>query len=110
MPKTTGKYILKDGEPVLCEDLMTWANWFETSLEERQISQTRIGVVNVSTFFLSIAPSSVYPENDEEPPYLFETLVCDGPTDGDIVRYTSRAAAETGHQEIVDQIRTALGL
>ena len=41
------RYILKDNEPQLCEDLVEWAMWMGES--DRQIARDEIGDVRVST-------------------------------------------------------------
>lgn len=67
-----GKYTLNDqGEPVLEPDLMTWANWYETSSKQRRILYDIIGGKFVSTIFLGLdfgAPGSNFP-------VLWETVV-----------------------------------
>jgi hypothetical protein len=43
------------------------------------------------------------------PPILWETMVFGGPLDGEMMRYTSRAEAFDGHQEMCRRVREALG-
>ncbi len=66
-----GRYILVDHEPVLCEDLITWATWFEGNLSERRVRLTRVGPYYVSTVFLGLDHNF----RPQGPPILFETMV-----------------------------------
>ena len=92
-----GKYILVDGEP--CEaDLMTWATWFESA--DRIIARTEQGGVMVSTVFLGVDHNF----SPEGAPVLWETMVIGGPLDGEQDRYTSLAAAQEGHDKMVERV------
>ena len=97
-------YILNAaGDPVPCDDLLTWAQWFET-VDNRRIAQDRnegpgSPDVRVSTVFLGLDH-----QWGNGPPVLWETMVFGGPHDGLQERYTSRAAALQGHQDICRQV------
>lgn len=100
------KYILDaQGNPKLA-DLFTWAEWFEKSMDERILRQTRLEPdVLVSTVFLGLD----HRFSGKGDPLLWETLVFGGALDGEQQRYSSRAAADRGHDAIVDKVKTAGG-
>ena len=88
----------------------TWARWFEATKDtrERVIAQDRdesagADGVMVSTVFLGLDH-----QFGDGPPVLWETLVFGGSLDGEMARYTSRAAALAGHQVICDRVRGAI--
>jgi hypothetical protein len=94
-------WTLVDGKPVPTTDVLAWAQWLE-SAPERQVAKTEIGSnILVSTVFLGMNHNF----NLQGPPVLWETMVFGGPRDGDMDRYTSRAAAEVGHLEMVERIK-----
>lgn len=69
--KTNGKYILDEkGDVVECNDLLKWAEWFETSGERRKIAYDDVGDHYVSTVFLGLDYSF-----GGKKPILFETMV-----------------------------------
>ena len=90
------RYILVNGEPQACEDLLTWARWFEEASEERIVAQDRIGDVRISTVFLGLDHS--FGQGD---PLLFETMIFGGAHDQYQRRYLTREAAIKGHAEAV---------
>jgi hypothetical protein len=73
----TGHYILNGREPVLVEDLMTWAKWFNKASRRVALTDTDNG--QVSTVFLGIDHSF----SEDGPPVLFETMVFGGTLDGE---------------------------
>lgn len=99
----TGKYILDErGEPVLCDDLITWARWFENG-QNRVVNRTELlieGVtVLVSTVFLGLDRSwdaSFDPLTYR--PTLWETMIFGGAHNLEVWRYKSLMEAEDGHQ------------
>ncbi len=106
------RYILKDRVPVPCEDLMTWARWWEVN-ENRRVADIKMSVstlgepgervCRVSTFFigLDLNPLSFKPEE----PLLFETLVQGGPLDGTSTRSSTWKEAEERHEAMVEYVR-----
>lgn len=65
-------YILDPrGEPTAVSDLMTWAQWFESSSKARIVAQEYIGERMVSTVFLGLD----YRFSGYGPPILWETMV-----------------------------------
>lgn len=93
------KYILDaDGNPVPCDDLMTWGRWIEDG--NRTVAKTYVGDVLVSTVFLGLNH-----QRGEGPPVLWETRVFGGKLDGEMHRYTSRADALKGHEVMVFRVK-----
>lgn len=112
----TDKYILnKQGEPVPCEDVVTWGRamagkrrvaYWETSAKrwEDRISlrdewrpRRRVPRVAVSTVFLGLDHRFF----GEGPPILYETMIFGGPNDGEQRRYATRDEALAGHKRMV---------
>lgn len=88
-------------------DLLTWAQWLEHP-DNRVICYTQItSRVWVSTIFLGI--DHRFPGYPPGPPILYETLVFNGPMDGEGGRWCSRDDAETGHKTFVKKAREAAG-
>ena len=88
------KYILDGHKPILCDDLMKWAKWFETA--DRQIAKTSISdEITVSTVFLGLNHN--YGDGE---PVLFETMIFGGELDEQIQRYSTWEEAE-GHKRWV---------
>jgi len=110
-------YILDDaGEPKPV-DIETWAPWFDASVTDRRsvIAQDRDEgpdrvEILVSTVFLGIDHS--FGSNAFQPhaPVLWETLVMGGLLDGEMDRYTSRAAALAGHQAMCRRVADSIAL
>ena len=94
----SNNYILDGKTPVLCDDLLTWAKWFETA--NRHVAKTEIGDVRISTVFLGLDHSWV-----GGPPLLFETLVFGGELDQEQERYSTWDEAEEGHKRMVKRAR-----
>lgn len=95
------KYKLDGHTPVLCEDLMEWARWFEKA--DRKVARTELSDVSVSTVFLSLNHS--YEPGGQ--PILFETMIFGGEHDGYCERYATWDEAIKGHEFAVAMILTA---
>ena len=99
-------YVLKNGEPEPEPDVGVWAAWMEQANEERVVEHTAIcttpNLVRVSTVFLGMDHAF-----DDGPPVLWETMVFGGVLEGEQRRYTSRAAAVTGHAALVAEVKAA---
>lgn len=97
-----GKYILKDGVPVLEPNIFKWAAWFETAGAERIIKKTTVyhgdAEVEVSTVFLALDHRF---NPSEKAPILYETMVFGGPGNGEQWRYDSEKKARKGHTRAV---------
>ena len=75
------KYILNDkGEPMPCEDIMTWANWFETS--DRRVAVDAVDgegdVPGEATYLVSTVFLGINYNCFDGPPLLWETMVFKG--------------------------------
>ena len=90
------QYILDGHQPVPCEDLLTWACWFESA--DRRVKLTEQGDVWVSTVFLGLDHGF----GDEL--ILFETMAFVGRENVDMDRYTTWAEAEAGHDRMVAKV------
>ena len=90
-------YILQDGQPVPCEDILEWGRWLETA--ERQVAHTVISAdCDVSTVFLGLNHNFY---GDGPPPILWETMIFGGEHDQYQERYASEEEARTGHARAV---------
>jgi hypothetical protein len=87
------RYILKDNQPQLCEDLAEWAMWYGST--SHQIASDHLGDTSISTAFIGIAAGEV-----DGLPILFETQVSPS---GEIRRYATYQQALDGHAQIVDR-------
>lgn len=99
-------YILNAaGEPVCFDhDVIAWGVWFQSA--DRLVAKARdegntnkATAIEVSTVFLGLNHQFF-----DGPPVLWETLVIGGLLDGQMQRYTSRAAALRGHQEMCERV------
>lgn len=94
------KYILEGHKVVECDDLMVWAEWFQTA--DRHVAKTEISnEIKVSTVFLGCD----HRFGNEGEPLLFETMVFGGEYDEEMERYTTWEQAEKGHKRWVDKVR-----
>jgi hypothetical protein len=79
-------------------DLFEWGQWFESAT--RRVAEDFVGKVRISTVFLGL--NHRYGEGR---PLWFETMVFEGPLDGDMDRYTTWDEAEAGHKLMVERVR-----
>jgi hypothetical protein len=91
-------YLLKDRQPVLCSDPITWAR--ELDSKTRTVAQSTVGDVRVSTIFTGMDYTV-----EGQRPLVFETMVFYPDNTSDRERYTSWEAAEEGHRRIVEAVR-----
>lgn len=90
-------YILDDdGEQIPAPDVVTWARWYETADEARQIALDTIGKVGISTIFTAINQRF----HDDGPPLLYETMIFGGDR-RDCEHYATRQEALDGHARFV---------
>ena len=108
-------YVLDgDGEPQPCDDLLVWCQWWETAdrvvkqdyAENAQTTDAdkSIGAghaVGVSTVFLGLD----HQWRASGPPILWESMVFGTSLDGTQQRYSSKADALRGHEELVKRVR-----
>lgn len=93
------KYILDGHKVVECDDLMEWAQWFETA--DRHVDKTMVGDIKVSTVFLGLDHRF-----GEGEPELFETMIFDdgGEFDEEMWRYATWEEAVAGHKKAVEKV------
>lgn len=95
-------YVLKDRQPVVCEDRMEWAEWMEDG-DRRRVALDEVAGRDVSTVFLGLDHSF----GVEGPPVLFETMVFKAGTSTDeaMYRYHTWDEAEAGHRKVCAGLR-----
>jgi hypothetical protein len=98
------KYVLIGQTPVVENDPLKWAEWYETA--DHIVRRDEIGSTVISTIFLGVDHRFT-----EGPPLLFETMVfTDGDTDP---RYNTRRCstwleAEAQHAELVIAVKEGM--
>jgi hypothetical protein len=101
-------YILNaQGEPELCQDLMTWARWYEENTKARVVKQEWVANIRVSTVFLGID----HRWDPKGAPILWETMCFSNNKRAD--NFGGRCAggreqAEAMHWEVVEEVKKAL--
>ncbi len=85
------KYILVGHTPVLCNDSLAWAKWFE--LSDRKVARTEKNNKTVSTVFLGMDHAW-----GDGPPMIFETMIFDGTNDEWADRCSTWEQAEVMHK------------
>ncbi|MCP4607716.1 MAG: hypothetical protein GY845_03225 [Planctomycetes bacterium] len=96
-------YILEGHDVIPCHDMALWTQWLSSA--DRKVKRENVGESDVSTVFLGVNHAW-----DDGPPLVFETLVFDGPLDGEMERYSTWAEAVKGHDEMVERIRAKAAL
>lgn len=94
------KYILNGKKPVLCNDLIAWAVWYDKA--DRSVAQDKINGARISTVFLGTNHNYGMVGHT---PILFETMIFGGPYDEYQFRYHTWAEAEAGHQRVLAALR-----
>ena len=105
---STEHYILDaEGNVQIEPDLLMWARWYEQASRDgsrivaRDVDESDPQrTIKVSTVFLGLDHSF----GIDGPPVLWETMVFGGALDGEMQRYTSRAAALEGHQAMCQRV------
>lgn len=92
-------YILDGKTPKPCDDLLGWAEWFQTA--DRHVANDVIGETRISTVFIGIDHSF-----GDGPPLFFETMVFGGPHDQYQTRASTWDEAEKQHAEAVTLVRS----
>jgi hypothetical protein len=95
----TDKYILENGEPVPCDDLLAWGRWMENQ-EQRRVAYDEIRGCRVSTVFLGLNHNW-----GEGPPLLFETMIFGGAHD----QFQERAATKAEALQIHERAKALIG-
>lgn len=108
-------YFILEGKTVRPASLMEWAEWFENNSDERIIAKTEfpdspddvvpgISTCRVSTVFLGLDHNF-----GSGPPHIFETMVFDGPMNGETNQYSTWEEAEAGHKAMCAYVQKELG-
>lgn len=98
------QYILDDdGEPQVCDDLLTWGRWLQTA--DRQVLLTRVGDACISTVFLGLDHNHLSALGGD--PILWETMIFKGWFDGFMWRYRRKLDAMRGHIRAVAMVELA---
>jgi hypothetical protein len=104
-----GRYILDGKTPVPCQDLITWAQWYEND-NNRRVAFNRIAPgIEISTIFLGLDDNY----SGRGAPILFETMIFAAEIEGWHLsrrRYATWEEAERGHQEMLFELEMALTL
>ena len=96
-------YKLEGKNPVECINVLVWAEWFETSGEQRIVAQAELGEYFISTAFLGVHLKHL--EHDGKP-LLFETMIFkDGKATGDVIRSSTWDAAEAAQQSALKWVQ-----
>jgi hypothetical protein len=93
-------YYDRDANPISAEE---WeALWFQGD-DARRIARTEVGALDVSTVWLGIDHNW----SDEGSPLIFETMIFseEGATEDPQRRWSTREAAQAGHDRIVAALR-----
>lgn len=102
-----GWYIL-EGDNIRPVSVDEWSRWSLERRDEKRIALNQVGDVEVSTVFLGLDHGW-----GDGPPVVFETMTFGGgeATNEWQWRYTTRAAAQAGHDKVVLALaaRTPLG-
>lgn len=97
----TDKYILdKDGNPIICNDLILWGKWMAKNDDARRIALDYIDEVKISTVFLGLDHQFTHGS-----PLLYETMIFGGEHDGYQDRYSTRNEALFGHNKALDMVK-----
>lgn len=101
-------YILnEDGTVRLVSSFVEAGRWMADNRAACRIERTELdGNIEVSTVFLSLDHNWMR----GQAPLLFETMVFGGTFDQWQWRYHAIAAARTGHERIVEALRTGVGM
>jgi hypothetical protein len=101
--------ILNDKREVVpVDDVLTWGRWFEEHRKARIVKQDiffgDVGVDSLETFDLGMN-HSWHPEGSPE---WFETMIFNGPLDGDTWRCESWEQAEAQHARAVEYAKVGV--
>lgn len=104
-------YILEGHKPVKCDDILTWAKWFETASRvvkkdtaKVTLHGKNVGEIKVSTVFLGIDHNF----DDKGDPILFETMVFGGELDEACDRCSTWEGAEKMHELWIEKVRLSV--
>lgn len=90
-------YFNRDGDPI---EMMEWVNLIEKGPD--QIAYDNLPGGTVCTVWIGL---NAQPWNG--PPLIFKTMIIEGPLSGEMDRYPTIEAAETGHAAMVARVIAA---
>jgi hypothetical protein len=90
-------YILRDGEPVVTDNLREWGEFYQNN-DNRRVAWTEHGGVRVSTVFLGLD------HGWNGTPLLFETMVFGGELNEETDRYSTLEEAQAGHEAMCRRV------
>lgn len=95
-------YILDGKNPVLCEDIRLWGDWFSST--DRHVALDELGRTRISTVFLGVD------HGRRGRPLLFETMVFRGERSLDdfTLHYSTWDEAAAGHTYTVECFKSAM--
>ena len=99
-------FVLENGEPKPVSDVAEWGQWFAANAQARHVGDDQIGEARVSTVFLALD----HRHFGDGAPILWETMVFDGPLDGEMDRYSNLEAAIEGHAAMCARVRDMVKL
>lgn len=97
-------YILKQGVPVLCNDLDEWSRWMTFHCDEHHRTDD-LPEGRVTTVFLGMDRGF-----RGGPPLLWEAMVFGGELDGDQQRNSTLAEAMAAHDHMVELVKSTAEL
>lgn len=86
-------YILKDGVPTPCDDVIAWGKWLTENRDTKRVAVDIIGETKISTVFLGLDH-----QWGDGPPLLYETMIFGGPHDDWQERCSTREEALQMHE------------
>jgi hypothetical protein len=97
------KFYILDGDktPRLVTSEEWAAEWASTEIADRRVREDTVGDVYVSTVFVGIDHRFFGPGD----PLIFETMIFDGPHDGECARSSTWEEAEEMHAEAVARVK-----
>ena len=93
-------YILDGRTPLPESDSFAWGLWYANT--DRRVRKETVCGSEISTVFLGMDHSF-----GSGKPLLFETMVFDGPLDGEMERCSTWDEAEAMHERMVERVRAA---
>jgi hypothetical protein len=94
------RYYDRDGTEITADE---WTAKRRQTDEYRRVAVTTVDdKMTVSTVWLGLDHNW-----GGGPPLIFETLVFDGPMDGEMARYSTEAEAVAGHEAMVKRVQSA---
>jgi hypothetical protein len=95
-------YVLMDDRVSVREvDGLSWAQWFLGAGDHRLVAVGFVAGATISTQFIGVSFQV------QGPPLLWQTIIIGGDRNGYQRSYASLEAARVGHQELIEQLKSA---